>query len=207
MSPHGDITKVARHDLFSAHGDYSLLQRNDMPPQGSDTKQNASLQVEKRPAMRKLWLLLLMVIPLQLIHAQEVKHAPPVAQCRTDQRLWHSKLKDEVSTVAVSFLELEGWTDEMIDCYDADPTFQIQYHKTIREIYATGLMRLRHFLERRNLVDQFLVEDELWCRGSEPCKARTRPPGAGGLNYQRRQRTHPMEYHARHPNTASRPRL
>jgi hypothetical protein len=42
--------------------------------------------------MKKLWLLLLMVTPLQLIHAQEVKHAPTVAQCRADQKLWFSKL-------------------------------------------------------------------------------------------------------------------
>src|SRR5215831_15899985 len=98
----------------------------------------ASLQGEKRPTMTKLWLLLLMGMPLELIHSQDVKHAPTVAQCHADQRLWHSKLKDEVSTMGVSFLELEGWADEMIDCYDADPTFQIQYHKTIREIYATG---------------------------------------------------------------------
>jgi hypothetical protein len=32
--------------------------------------------------MKKLWLLVAMVTLLQLIHAQEVKHAPTVAQCR-----------------------------------------------------------------------------------------------------------------------------
>jgi hypothetical protein len=40
----------------------------------------------------KLWLLLLMVTPLQLIQAQEVKHATTAAQCRADQKLWFSKL-------------------------------------------------------------------------------------------------------------------
>jgi hypothetical protein len=32
--------------------------------------------------MKKLCLLLLMVIPLQLVHSEEVHHAPTVEQCR-----------------------------------------------------------------------------------------------------------------------------
>ena len=39
--------------------------------------------------MNKLWLLLVGTPP-QLIHAQEVKHAPTVEQCRADQKLWLS---------------------------------------------------------------------------------------------------------------------
>lgn len=40
--------------------------------------------------MNKLWLLLVMVTPPQLIHAQEVKHATTVEQCRADRKLWLS---------------------------------------------------------------------------------------------------------------------
>jgi hypothetical protein len=40
--------------------------------------------------MKKLWLLLLMVTPLQLVYSQEVHHAPTVDQCRADQELWLS---------------------------------------------------------------------------------------------------------------------
>jgi len=42
--------------------------------------------------MNKLWPLLLLVIPLQSIHAQD-QHAPTVEQCRADQRLWLSELE------------------------------------------------------------------------------------------------------------------
>jgi hypothetical protein len=38
--------------------------------------------------MKKLWMLLAIAVPLQFIHAQEVKHAPTVEQCRADQKLW-----------------------------------------------------------------------------------------------------------------------
>jgi hypothetical protein len=43
--------------------------------------------------MDKLWPLLVLVIPFQSIHAQEVKHAPMVEQCRADRNLWLPKLK------------------------------------------------------------------------------------------------------------------
>jgi len=43
--------------------------------------------------MKKLWLLAALIMPFQLIHAQEVKHAPTVAQCQADQRLWLDQIE------------------------------------------------------------------------------------------------------------------
>ena len=60
--------------------------------------------------MNKLWLLLVMVIPLQLIHAREVKHALTVEQCRADQKLWLSMVGGSRAGVTnVSYKELDGW--------------------------------------------------------------------------------------------------
>jgi hypothetical protein len=71
--------------------------------------------------MKKLWLGVL-VMPAQLIHAQEVKHAPPrVAQCQADQRLWIDKLERPNLGVEVSYPELNGWTTEMLNCETVIP--------------------------------------------------------------------------------------
>jgi hypothetical protein len=57
--------------------------------------------------MKKLWLLLVMVMPLQLVHSQQVKHAPTVEQCRANQQLWLSKLQTKgYVSLSVHYLEL-----------------------------------------------------------------------------------------------------
>ena len=64
--------------------------------------------------MNKLWLLLMMVTPFQLIHAQEVKQAPTVEQCRNDQKLWLSMVGGSRAGVTnVSYKELDGWFAQM----------------------------------------------------------------------------------------------
>ena len=64
--------------------------------------------------MNKLWLLLVMVIPFQLIDAQEVKQAPTVEQCRADQKLWLSMVGGSRAGVTnVSYKELDGWFAQM----------------------------------------------------------------------------------------------
>ena len=55
-----------------------------------------------------------MVTPLQLIHAQQVKHAPTVEQCRADQKLWLSMVGGSRAGVTnVSYNELDGWFAQM----------------------------------------------------------------------------------------------
>lgn len=58
--------------------------------------------------------IMVMVTPLQLIHAQEVKHAPTVEQCRADQKLWLSMVGGSRAGVTnVSYKELDGWFAQM----------------------------------------------------------------------------------------------
>ena len=85
--------------------------------------------------MNKLWLLLLLVIPYQAIHAQEVQHAPTVEQCRADQRLSLSKLEqhNNAGTANVSYDELQAWKAEMLDCTKVDPEFDRKYYNTYGE--------------------------------------------------------------------------
>jgi hypothetical protein len=111
--------------------------------------------------MKRFWPLLLLVIPYQSIHAQEVQHAPTVAQCRADQSLWLSKLETQGLTDInlVSYNGLHGWVGEMLDCVQVDPQFQTRYGSTIGETHAAMNLRLEKFLTRHNLYNQFLAED------------------------------------------------
>ena len=113
--------------------------------------------------MKTLWLLLLMVTPLQLVHSQEVKHAPTVEQCHADQRLWTSKLHQAPipsGVKDVSFTELVNWYTEMKDCISIDPDHRTDYLVTLTSIDNTQMTRIVNFLDRHHLTwNQFLAED------------------------------------------------
>jgi hypothetical protein len=101
-----------------------------------------------------------MVIPLQLIHSQKVKHALTAEQCRADQELWMSKLVPLGASVAkVSYKELEGWYQEMDECGSVDPDHGSNYDHTMNDILVTRVTRLEAFLHRQNLWNQFIDED------------------------------------------------
>ena len=114
--------------------------------------------------MNKLWLLLLLVIPYQSIHAQEAKHAPTVALCQADQRLWRSKPEQAPipsGVKDVSFTELLNWYTEMKDCINVDPDHRTDYLATLGFVDTTQYTRLVNFLDRHHRTwDQFLAEDE-----------------------------------------------
>jgi hypothetical protein len=103
----------------------------------------------------------LLAIPCQSIHAQEVKHAPTVEECRADQKLWWAKLEREIPGIAsVSFDELDGWDNQMIGCAKGDPEFETRYCNTRSEICGEMQLRLVRFLARHNLYGPFKAEDE-----------------------------------------------
>jgi hypothetical protein len=110
--------------------------------------------------MKKLWLLLAIAVPLQSIPAQEVHHAPTVAQCQSDQLLWASKMEVMqprfAGTADVSFTQLRDWGVEMLKCSDVDPGGRLRYFAMIQSRLIT---RYNNFLNRHHLYDQFLAED------------------------------------------------
>jgi hypothetical protein len=63
--------------------------------------------------MKKLWLLLAIALPVQPIHAQEVKHAPTVEQRRADQRLWRSKLDQAPIPSRSQMSVLRNWLTDI----------------------------------------------------------------------------------------------
>src|SRR6516164_6280016 len=122
--------------------------------------------------MKKFWPLLLLLIPHQAIHAQELHHAPTVEQCRTDHKLWSDKVKklwqaeakgDAASIIlqeSISLKELTYRGLEMIDCRGRDPQLSDIYNKTSAEITFARTRRMARFLERHDLYKQFEAEDE-----------------------------------------------
>ena len=107
--------------------------------------------------MKKLWLLLVISVPLQFIHAQ-VQHASTVEQCRADQKLVLSRLNSNERTL-VSYKEGYGWFLEMQDCISADPENQSRYYNTMIETSNMLNTKLQSYLKRHNLWDQFMAED------------------------------------------------
>jgi len=106
---------------------------------------------------KKVWLLLVIVAPLQFIHAQ-VQHALTVEQCQADQKLVLSRLNSNERTL-VTYKEGYGWFLEMQDCLSVDPENQARYYNTMSETSAMLNTKVRSYLERHNLWNQFMAED------------------------------------------------
>ena len=51
------------------------------------------------------------------------------------------------------------WIFEMMDCEKVDPENKFRYENTMTEAYAVRVIRLRHFVERHGLWEQFIAED------------------------------------------------
>lgn len=90
-------------------------------------------------------------------------HAPTVEQCHADQRLWSSVMQDEhtfenaVSKLSVQTLKQRS--DEMRDCFAVDSENGHSYFVLVAA-YATELSgRYKNFIDRHNLMAQFLAED------------------------------------------------
>jgi hypothetical protein len=112
--------------------------------------------------MKRFWLLILSVLSVSIVGSQEVKHAPTVAQCRADQRMWLSKLGQTGASdpiVDVSYKEMFDWERELMDCKRVDHPNNNGYFITAAAIDAERASRLASFLYRHGLMDQFYAED------------------------------------------------
>jgi hypothetical protein len=113
--------------------------------------------------MRKIALAVAVLIVAPAF-AQEVKHAPTLDQCRADYHLWFSKLENPHGTDAVTDDVLGQWYSEMGDCTATDSAYEWHYVNAQAEICAERQLRMRHFLMRRNLIQQYVAEDEAGAR-------------------------------------------
>lgn len=88
----------------------------------------------------------------------QVEHAPTVAQCQADQRLWGYEFthqSEKLPDVGV----LQKWSSEMQDCMKVDPQTQLQYVFTVGQIDTEMELRMIHFLQRHNMLADFKTED------------------------------------------------
>jgi hypothetical protein len=88
----------------------------------------------------------------------QVEHAPTVAQCQADQRLWLSELEESAPHLP-AYDVLTQWQVEMRDCKNVDPSNYWTYYNTQSEIGAEKSSRMKDFLDRHDLWTQFKQED------------------------------------------------
>ncbi|MGA8510013.1 MAG: hypothetical protein WB762_30755 [Candidatus Sulfotelmatobacter sp.] len=107
--------------------------------------------------MKRISILIVFVFVFVAV-GQEIQHAPTVAQCQADQRLWDYEFihqSEKLPDVGV----LQKWNSEMRDCMKVDPQTQLQYVFTVGEIDAETELRMMHFLQRHNMLADFKTED------------------------------------------------
>jgi hypothetical protein len=88
-----------------------------------------------------------------------VEHAPTVAQCQADQKLWLAELEDN-RVRDVKYFALADWKIEMRKCESADSENRRKYETTESEVLAAQASRQSDFIDRHGLFHQFIVEDE-----------------------------------------------
>jgi len=54
---------------------------------------------------------------------------------------------------------MRAWSEEMGQCLDVDPGNRFKYYNTGAEINSDEMIRLRHFLDRHDLMEKFFEED------------------------------------------------
>lgn len=101
---------------------------------------------------------LILVLFVLSAGGQDIEHAPTVAQCQADQRLWDSKIESK-SEKLPDIGVLQRWSSELRDCLTVDSQHQLQYVFTVGEIDTETMLRMTHFLERRNMLTDFKAED------------------------------------------------
>jgi hypothetical protein len=106
--------------------------------------------------------LALAVVLLAASRTGQVEHAPTVAQCQADQRLWFPKVEQNPTDPGSlpHYSVLTDWSIEMDDCEKVDPENARKYTTTETEIAYIQLGRLRHFIQRHQMWDKFLAEDD-----------------------------------------------
>jgi hypothetical protein len=107
----------------------------------------------------------LIVLSLVLLSASvpaQVEHAPTVAQCQADYKLWDATLGRDASKV--SYKTLTDWEQVMAKCMDVDDEHRTTYLILDGTIITREDSRLVNFLMRENLYKKFVEEDEAGAR-------------------------------------------
>ena len=109
-------------------------------------------------------------------HQQEPKHAPTVAQCRADVKLWYNDAEASEYTKAQDALQDDNTPNrtayvklainevrlrmfEMTDCAQVDDANFSAYHKAHEFYFTIFTDRLFRYMQRHNLFQQVEKED------------------------------------------------
>ena len=87
----------------------------------------------------------------------QVEHAPTVAQCQADQRLWRSQLDKDASSL--KYVALRKMAEEMIACDTVDLPNHQDYYDTATVASMNIALRTSAFIQRHQLWNDFLEED------------------------------------------------
>jgi len=87
----------------------------------------------------------------------QVEHAPTVAQCQADERLWSYSVS--VNPNSQTFPVLQRWSREMSQCKKVDPINVEDYSLTGTMIQLTQANRMIAFIKRHDLYRKFIEED------------------------------------------------
>jgi len=108
--------------------------------------------------MKRLLVLGSLILTASLV-GQDVQHAPTVAQCQADQRLWDAEIEKGDSPKLPTFDILRKWSGEMDDCQKVDPDNVEKYANATSAIDILQATRMVRFLHRNDLWGKFIAED------------------------------------------------
>jgi hypothetical protein len=87
-------------------------------------------------------------------------HAPTVAQCQADQKLWWQQLNSEPGEISrLTVIKLNERGLEMGNCGAVDEDRVADYDRVMALLTLEREKRIGHFLDRHHLTAQFLSED------------------------------------------------
>jgi hypothetical protein len=92
---------------------------------------------------------------------KQTEHAPTVAQCQVDQKLWLPKVQSDspLALTHITVPTLTDWMAEMRARADVDQPNKESYYHTGSDTTARIDVRLVHNLSRHDLWSEFLAED------------------------------------------------
>jgi hypothetical protein len=90
---------------------------------------------------------------------EQIEHAPTVAQCQADQRLWDYQITNQAEKLP-DIKVLQKWNREMGECESIDPSNKLPYFVTVDEVDGEMLIRMMHYLQRHDTLKEFVHEDE-----------------------------------------------
>lgn len=108
--------------------------------------------------MSVLWLLAFAMLDGKAF-GQDIEHAPTVAQCQADQRLWLSQMEPEHQTLPIWSAMAERIA-EMDSCGKVDPDHSKEYENTCHELEFNLADRFMDFIKRNGMWGQFTAQDK-----------------------------------------------